>query len=100
MMYMNKAQFEELKKEYIKTDTSQRLGTRLNLELPLLIEKEKDSIAQLFPETDMATIKAVGHDVLRVVVYLCLSDPKLYTDPDKISQVFVDCARRKATLLQ
>lgn len=92
--------FEELKKEYIKTDTSQRLGTRLNLELPLLIEKEKDSIAQLFPETDMATIKAVGHDVLRVVVYLCLSDPKLYTDPDKISQVFVDCARRKAALLQ
>lgn len=92
--------FDSLRNDYLQTDTAQRLGNRLNFVINTLIEQEKEAVARLFPNEDMTTIITVGQDISRVIIYLCYSDPRLYTDTDKISRTFFDYAHRKATLLK
>lgn len=91
--------FDSLRTEYLKTDTSQRLGIRLNFALRDFIERNKETIAKKYPDIDAKTIALTGHDIERVIVYLCYSDSRLYTDTDFISQIFIDCAHKKAQLL-
>lgn len=92
--------FDSLRSEYLKTDTSQRLGRRLaNFILRDFIENEKSIIAQKYPDADAQTITSTGHDIERVIIYLCYSDTLLYTDTDKMSQLFYDYAHKKAQLL-
>lgn len=92
--------FDSLRIEYLKTDTSQRLGIRLNFALRDFIEHNKETIAKKYPDIDAKTIALTGHDIERVIVYLCYSDSRLYTDTDKMSSTFFDYAHRKAALLK
>lgn len=91
--------FDSLRTEYLMTDSSQRLGQRLDFLLRDFIESEKSKIAQKYPEADAQTIISTGHDIERVILYLCYSDTLLYTDTDKMSQLFYDYAHTKAQLL-
>lgn len=91
--------FDSLRTEYLKTDTSQRLGNRLNFILRDFIERNKKIIAQKHPDVDAQTISTAGHDIERVIIYLCYSDSQLFTDTDKMSPLFYDYAHKKAQLL-
>ncbi len=92
--------FDSLRNDYLQTDTAQRLGNRLNFVINTLIEQEKEAVARLFPNEDMTTIITVGQDISRVIIYLCYSDPRLFTDTEKMSRTLFDYAHRKATLIK
>lgn len=91
--------FDSLRTEYLKTDESQRLGSHLSLMLRDFIKDNKNTIAKKFPDVDAQTIVSTGHDIERVIIYLCYSDTLLFTDTDKMNQIFYEYAHKKAQLL-
>lgn len=91
--------FDSLRTEYLKTNESQRLGNNLALMLSDFIDDNKETIAQKFPDVDALTIASTGHDIERVIIYLCYSDTLLFTDTDKMNQIFYEYAHKKAQLL-
>lgn len=90
---------DSMRRVYLATDTAQRMGSRLNMVLNSMIERDCEAVARLFPGESVETVRAVGYDVSRVLVYMCYSDRRLYTDTDRLPSQYYDYARRKAALL-
>ena len=93
--------FDSLRTQYLLTDTAQKLGDYpIHQTMRNLIERDKYTVAQKFPNTDMNTIMAVAQDINIVIIYLCYSDSRLYRNTNAMNHQWYDFAHRKAKLLK